>query len=469
MIVFDVELLHGTYRADPDGSAATGQHTRGEWPPAPSRLLAALISAGDPDVAESAGGVELETLASAAPPIICADSGAAVHHQRLLERAVAGQQRKNNQHQEYPARVGVIVRPGTRVAPRSPRVWFCYDLDVADDMLDRLRWRAARVGYLGCADSPVKLTVARRDMPPGSAMWVPDPDGSQVVNTHQAGDPQRWRAAFDAWRDHGITRRQMIRHQHKTLYRPPHEPLPEMGTGRVLAMVRFAVPPAGRRAVLVAHSLKQATISNLDAMGFAVPEWVHGHVGGSDDYQLARFLSLPFAGHPRGNGRISAAAVWAPADAPADEARMLAQAVHAISLLRLADGTVLRVDRAGRSWTASARRWLGPARRWTTVLPAVSDRHPRIDSTAVARWCEQAGLPRPEDSVVSRTPLLPGAVDLHPFETRRPGHTQNRPHAHVSVLFAEAVQGPVVIGAARSYGLGLCAPDDPSPDSQSEH
>ena len=45
MLAFSVELLHGTFRGDADGTANTGRLTHGEWPPAPSRLFAALVAA----------------------------------------------------------------------------------------------------------------------------------------------------------------------------------------------------------------------------------------------------------------------------------------------------------------------------------------------------------------------------------------------------------------------------------------
>ena len=45
MLAVSVEFLHGTFRGDPDGTANTGRLTRGEWPPAPFRLFAALVAA----------------------------------------------------------------------------------------------------------------------------------------------------------------------------------------------------------------------------------------------------------------------------------------------------------------------------------------------------------------------------------------------------------------------------------------
>ncbi len=468
MLVFEVELLHGTYRADPDGSAPTGRQTSGEWPPAPSRLLAALIAAdGTGSQTRRTTGAELEVLAAADPPVIHADSDP--HHQPLEERFVAGQDRARSQQQEYLARTGVLVRPGVRVVSRNPSVRFVYDVEISDDDFAALGYRAARVGYLGCADSPVHITVARpadlavegsEDM-----VWVPDPDGLEVVNVHAAGDVARWTAAFEAWSNHGATRSQTRRYQPRAHYRHPLDPVPDTRIGRVPVWLRFQRPVSGRRAAVVAHGLKQATLARYQQGHGDPPSWLHGHVNdGESDYQIARFLALPNVGHRHSDGKIHGGAVWVPNEVDEIELRNLASTLSSLESLSMADSSMVNIDRSRGGWTTNPRRWQGPARRWVTALPAVSDRHQRIDSTAVTRWCEQAGLPRPIQVRISRKPLLPGSVDLHPTETRRPGHTQTRPYAHVELAFEVPVSGPVVIGSARSYGLGLCAPCDPRED-----
>lgn len=463
MLVFDVELLQSTYRADPDGSASTGRQTSGEWPPAPSRILAALIAAdgtGGPN--SRTAGTELERLAAADPPVIHADPDP--HHQPLEERFVAGQYRESKQqHQEYVARKGVLVRPGVRVAPRDPRVRFMYDIEISDEDLAALRYRAARVGYLGCADSPVNITVARlADQTVGGnegMLWVPDPEGQEIINVHAAGDVARWAASFEAWSIQGATRSQTRRYQPRAFYRHPLDLPVDTQLGRVPVWLRFQRPVPGRRAAVVAHGLKQATLSRQKGV---VASWLHGHVDeGESEYQLARFLALPNVGHPHSDGKIHGAAVWVPRGVDETDVRNLASTLSSIQSLSLADGSKVKVDRSRRSWTTNPRRWQGPARLWVTALPAVSDRHQQIDSRAVIRWCEQAGLPEPVRFRISRKPLLPGGVDLHPTETRRPGHTQTRPYVHVGLVFEEPVVGPVVIGSARSYGLGLCAPCEP--------
>lgn len=466
MLIFKVELLHGTYRADPDGSAATGRPSHAEWPPSPARLLAALIAAdGTRERCRRTTGTELDLLAAADPPIIHADPNP--HHQSLQERYVAGQERARNQHQEYLARKGVLVRPGVRVVPRNPVVHFEYGIEIGDTDLAALKYRSARVGYLGCADSPVKVTVARSSdltVDNGSGIaWVADEEGEEIVNIHTRGDVDRWIAAFDAWSEHGATRTQTRRYQPRARYRHPHDPIPNSDLGSVPVWLRFQRPLAGRRAVLVAHGLKQAALARYQHRYGEPPAWLHGHVTSSVEYQLARFLALPNVGHRHSDGRIHGAAVWVPSEVDETEARNLANVLYSMESLLLADGIRIAIDRsrAGGGWTTRRSRWTRPAQRWVTVLPAVNDRHGRIDSKAIVRWCEQAGLPEPIEYRINRKPLVPGGVDLHPSETRRPGHAQTRPYSHIGLAFEERVRGPVVIGAARSYGLGLCAPCDP--------
>ena len=161
MLTISVELLQGTFRADPDGTANTGVLTRGEWPPAPSRLLAALVAAdGTRDRCRVTDGSELEWFERLPAPEIHAH--AQPWPQPLRPRYVVehkGSPEKST-HQEYLGRKGTPVRPGVRVTPRYPEVVYSWDTDAPSDLIEALRRRAARVGYLGTADSPVRMRVA---------------------------------------------------------------------------------------------------------------------------------------------------------------------------------------------------------------------------------------------------------------------------------------------------------------------
>ena len=461
MLAVEAELLLGTYRADPSGDAITDR-SRGEWPPAPSRVLAALIAAGGgPEPHYS----ELVEFAAAQPPTIYADPKP--HSQPLHGRFVAQNANTKSTHHEYPARNGRLVKPGTRMSPRDRRVVFLYpDLNPTAETVAALQWRAARVGYLGCGDSPVATRIRLVESPPDGPAFIPDPDGSVSINTHTKEHVAAWCAAFEAWTNRGINRRRFMILRHQTAYRSPTEVLdPATDGGQVIAWMSFNSSIPGRKASAIAHVFKSATYSRYQQLHSAVPpNWLHGHdiPEGNGDWQLVRFLPLPNVGHQHADGRIHGLAVWLPPGATETETRRIAEAVRAVTnLAGITDGVAIADPRNRRSLTTSPKRWTAASRQWATALPVVSDRYGparRLGADDVARWCQQAGLPKPVAARVSKTPLTSGGVDLSRPETARPGHQQPRPWAHVEMFFAEHIRGPVAIGAARSYGLGLCVP-----------
>ena len=81
----------------------------------------------------------------------------------------------------------------------------------------------------------------------------------------------------------------------------------------------------------------------------------------------------------------------------------------------------------------------------------------------IATSCEQSGLPRPVEIDLDKTAWHEGAprarpgaggFPLLPAKTGAPARQQ----VHVWLRFANPVQGPVIIGAGRYRGYGLCKP-----------
>ena len=132
--------------------------------------------------------------------------------------------------------------------------------------------------------------------------------------------------------------------------------------------------------------------------------------------------------------------------------------------------------------------WCRLARRWVTVTPIALDRFPgnlrsreprareRAETEAVAsvaRACAFAGLvERPEQVQVTirlDSPLVgvPASPAGRPGTGQRqfPGYQTGRgtPRAcvHAEIEFAEPVGGPVLVGAGRYLGYGLCLPRGP--------
>lgn len=121
--------------------------------------------------------------------------------------------------------------------------------------------------------------------------------------------------------------------------------------------------------------------------------------------------------------------------------------------------------------------WLGPARRWCTVTPIALDRFPgrmysadagaraRAHTQAaeiIARSCSNIGLPEPARVHVGPNANLDGVPSNGRFPRFHAG-SHPRPLVHAEIVFASPVSGPVLVGAGRYAGLGLCLPCDAPP------
>lgn len=469
MLAIEVELLHGTFRGDPDGTATTGGLTRGEWPPTPARLFAAMVAAdGTGDRCRVTDGSELEWFERLPPPVIHADAAAC--HQPLRPRYVVMPERPTNKrlakssHPQYSARIPVEIRPGVRVAPRNPHIVYAWDVEPSVDVLDALRRRAARVGYLGAADSPVRLRVGTT--PPeaegGPDPFVPDPAGDVAISVPAPGHLRMLDTLFEAWSEHGanIARAQFSSLRHQVTYCAPGL-APGQDVGTVVAWLRLEHAVSGRRVSAVTDLFKKAVLSRHQAMHGEPPPILHGHGYEGRGFDLARYLALPDVGFPRSRGRIHGLALWLPPDSKADLRSRVAEVVHSIRRLTGAGVNVKVNPWIGetRPVASSPARWTRKSRCWVTAFPALHERRIELDLQEVARWCKHAGLPEPVAFRSARCPLVRGAVDLAPVEVNRPGRP-GLPYSHLKIWFNEPVAGPVVIGAGRQRGLGLCVDAD---------
>jgi CRISPR-associated protein Csb2 len=472
MLTVNVTLLHGTIRAtSPDDLSLTGAGDPGDWPPSPARIVAALVAGdGTRDRCRITTGTELALFERARPPRIYAVPPGDVLTSRLRERFVVANERSGGTVQEYPARTAVLVRPGTRLCPTDPRLAYVWDdLEPREEELRALSLRAARVGYLGCADSPVQVTVSSGFDPsfaPTTA-WEPDPEGSHHLPVPFPGYIEILDRAFDEWTLHRA-RRAWFRTE-RAPYRAPGEhrrARPERAWGETV-WLRFETALAGRAALHVAEGVKRAILDlyqrYVAASPGAIPALLHGHGLQGRGYRLAQWLTLPDIGYRYSRGRLHGAAIMLPGDAPVEVVEGVRHAAWRLRELAVPGLRPVQVSLHGgeaRPWAANPKRWLGPARRWVAALPVVHERRRRHGPTQddVATWCEHAGLPRPVWARCSPVPLLEGSPALRPEEVYRSREGVRRPYSYVEVVFAEPVHGPAALGRARQYGMGLMAP-----------
>jgi CRISPR-associated protein Csb2 len=107
--------------------------------------------------------------------------------------------------------------------------------------------------------------------------------------------------------------------------------------------------------------------------------------------------------------------------------------------------------------------WTGPARVWASVTPLVFHHHPKRKEGDAERLISEAFdsalLPRPEEIVIRSVSTHAGAghaTAVPPYDIG--GESMCRYQAHVTVRFAEAVEGPMLVGRGRYRGYGLFAP-----------
>ncbi len=137
--------------------------------------------------------------------------------------------------------------------------------------------------------------------------------------------------------------------------------------------------------------------------------------------------------------------------------------------------TLQRESRSVPPVALTAETWSRPSRFWASVTPVVLNRFPKTDSTQdfvgwqnevagiVSKSCEHIGLSAPIAIRVLKHGPLVGVPSSRPDRSGFPlmpssGGKPKGIQTHVVLEFANEVQGPVIIGAGRFRGYGLCKP-----------
>lgn len=208
------------------------------------------------------------------------------------------------------------------------------------------------------------------------------------------------------------------------------------------------------------------------------PEWVSGHTseGRATKKPHLAFIPLPFVGHEHADGHILGLALAVPRDVPgAETMRHLGPLLWDVDTgeareIMLYDGRWLecRVQfelRESPPYNLQADTWTRSAARWASVTPITLDRH--FDgkdkweraAESIKDACERIDLPRPIDVLLHPVSLCEGAprANEFPYLTRKSDGGQMH-HGHAVLIFAEPVHGPLLLGAGRFRGYGLCRP-----------
>ncbi len=460
MLALRVEFLTGRYVA-----ASFDDRDVPEWPPHPARVFSALAAAlaegGDDPEERSA----LEWLEQQQPPaLVVGDSFARTTYESFVPVNDTPDPAKGPPSGEgFPLgriRQGRTFASSTVEPPVAYFIWEGASPSRETSLaLPRL---AGRVSYLGHSSSLVALRIV--DDPPDPTL-VPMPEGEKVLRVSGPGQLE------------------MLEHAHRVYVETGNRgalPTEFWGYGAPSGGAEIpAVPRSVFGELVVLRRAEGPRLPITAAEGVAevlraavmrahpdpVPEVVSGHQadGSRSDRPHVAFVALPDVGHPHAEGHLMGVALALPRRMAASERASTLRALGAVRELTLGRAGVWRLERAIGSDLQrglQADTWMRPSDRWATVTPMELDIHPdepygEEAEASVARSCERIGLPRPTMVLLLPDAVVEGAAPWHAFRQRGTGR---RPFVHAVIRFDSPVEGPVLLGAARYRGVGLCRP-----------
>lgn len=278
----------------------------------------------------------------------------------------------------------------------------------------------------------------------------------------------------------------------------------------VLVLTRVAGPELSLVSTLaLTQALRGAVMKHSGV--HPVPQWVSGHQpdGERSESQSGHlaFIPLPFVGYEYADGHLLGMGLVFPrsVDRP-DRGRVLGELLLqedtgqprpvALTLGRLGVWTLQKGDWSERRDALQPKAWTAHptgATIWASATPVVLDKFPKTSRVQdrrgwasevagiVASACKRVGLPEPEwvdvdttswhrgspRAIAKRRPLrAPSVSDQHTYAPlgdgfpSYPAKGTNAPRlqVHVWLRFSEPVVGPVLLGAGRFLGYGLCKP-----------
>ncbi|WP_066336482.1 type I-G CRISPR-associated protein Csb2 [Azohydromonas lata] len=443
----------------PGGRYCAADHAdprRPEWPPHPSRVFSALVAAA------YAGGCNpsseqravLRKLEASPPPALCfpqADLREAPDiyvpvndvQTRIASRKAGSALAPNRRVRQFPG-ASLLAEPEVRL--QWPLVLSAQELALLDGL-------AARMTHLGTSHSLVTARFVADDTAPAPDL-VPAAHGREFLRVTKSGRLEE----LDRLATQG----------HGALRRP--QPVFE-----VLQPYARASAPAGadhRRSDYewiglrldgcswgadTAHTLARAARrAAMSLLGEHVPAALHGHDG------LVRHVAwLPLAdvGHAHARGKVRGIGVALPVEMEPNDRALTLMALSRLRQLHLPDDQVAQVTPVGLSGTPLVLRedtWREASTHWSTVTPVLLDRPPKrpeVDRLvdALVESLAIAGFPVPQAVHLSRTSDFEGAPRALDIPTRMQ-------RWHAQVCFDRPIEGPVIAGRWRNFGIGLFRP-----------
>lgn len=380
------------------------------------------------------------------------------------------------------------------VTPAEPRFTFAWDAEPTQEVRSSLTGLCARVVRIGHSSSLVRVRLV--DAVEGPCLQ-PDRDGLELLLVTAHGQFDALERAFEEHREFEPRILPCAFAQYRRVKAAPEQPIPASVFGE--DWIVFERSGGGRYPIVAAVQLARTMRAALLAYAEEpAPPFLTGHGSNGEalDGPHLAYVPLPFVAGRYADGQILGIGLILPRDAQDADRRALLRAIGAweraardpgapdeeapeltLALGRSGHMVIRRIVFAGApKLTLRSETWIGPSIRWATATPIALDRNPgelahsdpakrgrAFDEAeqTVRLACEHIGLPEPAQVEVVRSTVLAGSekasrFPAFPFEPNR----TKRVLVHARLVFPEPVRGPVMIGAGRYTGLGLCRPID---------
>lgn len=220
---------------------------------------------------------------------------------------------------------------------------------------------------------------------------------------------------------------------------------------------------------------REALISHGNDVSERIRSLISGHHpdGKPLDEPHAAFMPQSFIGTEHATGHLLGLGLALPEEVTREERRELLKVIARARRLKLGPLGLWRLDAVTESsppwnlrpetWTA----WPQGATHWSTVTPIALDRHPKAKNRAdqqreqaamIAKGCERIGLPAPREVIVTSVSAHLGVAPAYAFPKLKRKDGGERRLTHAILVFDEPVYGPMLIGAGRFRGYGMCRP-----------
>lgn len=479
MLALEVELLTGVYRAaSPDGSGA-------EWPPHPERVFSAFVQAWGDGGRDSIEREALAWLESLGAPWIEACAIGECAERDAPTVFVPPNDARGNELSVLPERRRRQARSFCATIPLDPRVRFRWRAEPIQRHRAALDALASRVASLGHSASLARFAFVGASEADDRRLWRPAPEGGVPLRVAHVGRLDRLEAWLHA--DERPSPGMTVR------YLPPgQDPVAEPKQsvfGGVDDWFVFEEIGGVRPDVLAFARVAARIRAALMQMGpQPSPRIITGHAPDGGPLAEPHLAIVPLAnvGWQHSTGDLLGFAAVLPRDISSEDRSAVVGALAAFAHVDRGGGAYARVHLFGDAvWSlervaapsrASLRpeRWCGGGTLWASATPVVLDRFPDRgdpieEAQLIAAACRNIGLPEPVEVEVHKHSAVTGAPSAYPSGGGRSGLAWSfppsakfvrRPRRHVVLRFGERVEGPVLLGAARFHGLGLCLPLD---------